>query len=723
VTAFDLGPFEIDLDKLTGLPPDQLEEAMAHIQALKRGLQANPMWTIMPHLGEHGRKLAEGLPLTGRESRGQVEFLECTPRGVFHAAVVAGNRFGKTQINVIEAAIQTLPRAFIPPWLLPYKTLDPEKRDIRGRFIGPDKDRWVGRAVVPKMRLLLPPDALLGGSFDKAWKVREGILTFADGSWWDFLTHDMELDAFSSVELDFARFDEEPTGAAGERIYDETIRGLVDRAGYIRSTLTPVEGIGWLHGELADENGEPRKDDESYVVTGSIDDNPHISDKGREQAKRRWAKDPATYAARASGVWTHREGLIFPEFKRYPEQPPGGEQEGGHIRADRPLRNPYGPSPRDPETGQWLVPVFEALDPGINVDHPFAFTIAFLNTGTTDVHGMDDVLEVFFAFKAPNLDVTQQAAVVHEARARFGYRPSLTKIDPSAQNRNPETGRRLIDAWRKEGIYPTPGQNDRALTYAEIRGRLNTHRYRIWGSCDAVSVTSSRTTGGASPGVSPRTSRRPNRSNATTTASTRSATWSWRSRRGAATAPAWTSRSRPATRARPDQAAHSSAHQPRQARQDRRRLAVAADDARTLTRPMAPERIHIAEPPPPRCSGCFAPPTAEKLPFVDLGAAWDGPSIPALEGTVGVIAHHIDDLILCSECVRNAARLLGLDDVTKLRGVITERDATIERHAGAARRDASQGRRARGRTDRERGARAVRAAAGRSRQPRAKATA
>jgi hypothetical protein len=161
------------------------------------------------------------------------------------------------------------------------------------RFIGPDKDRWIGRAVVPKMRLLLPPDALLGGSFDKAWKVREGILTFADGSWWDFLTHDMELDAFASVELDFARFDEEPTGAAGERIYDETIRGLVDRAGYIRSTLTPVEGIGWLHGELADENGEPRKDDESYVVTGSIDDNPHISDKGREQAKRRWAKDPA----------------------------------------------------------------------------------------------------------------------------------------------------------------------------------------------------------------------------------------------------------------------------------------------------------------------------------------------------------------------------------------------------------------------------------------------
>jgi hypothetical protein len=485
VTDFEL-PFEIDLEHLQTLPEDQREEAYAHIQALKRGLTANPMWTVMPHLGEHGFKAANGLPLTGRESRGQVEFLELTARDVFHGAVVASNRFGKTHINVIEAAVQTLPREFVPPWLLPYKVLDPAKRDIRMRFIGPDKDRWIGRSVVPKMRLLLPPAALLKGSFDAAWRVREGVLTFADGSWWDFLTHDMELDAFSSVELDAARFDEEPTGTAGQRIYDETIRGLVDRAGYIRTTLTPVEGIGWLHDELADENGEPRKDQESYVVTGTIDHNPHISEKGRERAKRRWAKDPATYRARAEGLWTHREGLIFPEFKRYTEQAPGSEGVGGHIRDDRPLRNPYGPSPIDVQTGQWLVPVFEAIDPGINVEHPFAFSIAFLNTGATDLFGMDDVLEVFFTFKQPNLNTNEQAAIVHDARAQFGYRPNFTVIDPAAQNRNPETGRKLIDAWRKEGIYPVPGQNDRPLTYSEIRVRLTTHRYRIWRSCDAV---------------------------------------------------------------------------------------------------------------------------------------------------------------------------------------------------------------------------------------------
>jgi uncharacterized coiled-coil protein SlyX len=88
-----------------------------------------------------------------------------------------------------------------------------------------------------------------------------------------------------------------------------------------------------------------------------------------------------------------------------------------------------------------------------------------------------------------------------------------------------------------------------------------------------------------------------------------------------------------------------------------------------------------------------------------------------------VIAHHIDDLILCSECVRNAARLLGLDDVTKLRGVITERDATIERTQGQlaamqAKVDALE-------AERTANEELVRFAPppARSRQPRAKATA
>jgi hypothetical protein len=456
------------------------------------------MWGVMPHLGEHGYKTKRGLPLDGTESRGQVEFLELTPRGVFLGAVVASNRWGKTHINVIDAAIQTLPREFIPPWLTPYKILDPAKRDVRMRFIGPDKDRWRDRAILPKLRALLPPAALQGGSFDKAWKQREGILYFADGSWWDFLTHDMELDAFASVELDSARIDEEPTGEIGERQYSETVRGLIDRAGNVRITLTPVKGIGWLKAELADDHDEPLKTEDAWCVTGSIEHNPHISSKGRDRAKKVWAKrGAAEYEARATGRWVHREGLIFPEYRRELEQPPYSTVAGGHLRADRRLRAPDGePSPRDWKTGEWTVPVFEALDPGINVDHPFALTIAFLNDASTDLYGTYDVLELFYAHKEPNLTVSQQAAIVLDARERFKYRPTFTVIDPSARNRNQESGKELIDLWREHGIYPILGQNSRKLTYEAMHVRLNgevppgappnpnTARYRVWVSVD-----------------------------------------------------------------------------------------------------------------------------------------------------------------------------------------------------------------------------------------------
>lgn len=490
-------PFTLNLDALIAGDEAERAEKMAKMQEYRRLLRLNPLWAQMPHQGEYGYKVKHGIPLNGTESRGQVEFLELTKLQVYLAAVVASNRWGKTHSNVLDAAIQTLPWEFIPPWLRPYKKLDPAVRDIRMRFIGPDKDHWRDRTIVPKMRALLPPGALLGGSFDKAWRSREGVLTFADGSWWDFLTHDMETDAFASVDIDSARIDEELTGEAGRDKWDETVRGLIDRNGCIRITMTPVEGIGWIRDELVDEYGEPRRDRDAWVVTGRIEHNPHIGRRGREQAKARWRKrDPQTFAARAEGKWVHREGLIFPEFVRSIEVAPG-EPGGGHLRIDRELRAPGGP--RDVETGHWLVPVFESIDPGINVNHPFAFTVGFLNSASTDVYGMDDVLELFFSIKLPDLTVNQQAQLVFEARHEFGYRPTFTVMDPaSAVQRNQQSGKQLIALWREEGIYPVTGQNSRPLTYEAVHMRLNgqvpagappqpsTARLRVWESLDAI---------------------------------------------------------------------------------------------------------------------------------------------------------------------------------------------------------------------------------------------
>lgn len=85
---------------------------------------------------------------------------------------------------------------------------------------------------------------------------------------------------------------------------------------------------------------------------------------------------------------------------------------------------------------------------------------------------------------------------------------------------------------------------------------------------------------------------------------------------------------------------------------------------------MAADRIQIAQPAPPRCSGCFQAKPQE--PHVDFGAAYDGPTVPALENTVGVVGHTIDDLILCATCVGEAAALLGLEDAAALRAELDQ---------------------------------------------------
>jgi hypothetical protein len=84
---------------------------------------------------------------------------------------------------------------------------------------------------------------------------------------------------------------------------------------------------------------------------------------------------------------------------------------------------------------------------------------------------------------------------------------------------------------------------------------------------------------------------------------------------------------------------------------------------------MAADRIHIAEPAPPHCSGCFQQKPQTR--HVDFSAAYDGPTVPALENTIGVVVHSIDDLVLCEDCIETAASLVGL---TRAEALIAERD-------------------------------------------------
>ena len=446
-------PIVIDLEAIKRLPEAEQIEELARVQRLQEIMASNPLWSWFPHAGEYQFKTEHDIPLDGTEDKGQQDFLSLSKRDVMHGAIVAGNRFGKTECNLIERLIQTLPWEFIPPWLSQYKVKDPAQRELRYRFGGPDEARWLYQTVLPKLRKLIPKAALWGGTMDKAWQEKRHILTFADGSTWDFLTYNMELNAWAGSDLDGVSLDEEPKGRHGEDIHEECVGRLADRDGNFRYTLTPVEGIGWLYYLLSDEKGEPRRDDEVYVIRGAIDHNPHVSEKGRRKAIREWERrDPMRVEARRYGRWVHIEGLIFPEFKRLPEE------DGGHICADRP-----------PPDG---AAVFAVFDPGIDVDHPFALHLAFIDP-------VDKAYEVFHTHRIYGGTAQEMADHYHETLAIFGIPRSRPRrlIDPIARNRKSDTGRSMQWYLQRLGINVRPGKNDRMISYSEIKYRLKTRHH------------------------------------------------------------------------------------------------------------------------------------------------------------------------------------------------------------------------------------------------------
>lgn len=89
----------------------------------------------------------------------------------------------------------------------------------------------------------------------------------------------------------------------------------------------------------------------------------------------------------------------------------------------------------------------------------------------------------------------------------------------------------------------------------------------------------------------------------------------------------------------------------------------------------------IAESAPPACAVCHGQYPDRR--HVDFEVAYDG---PVLDGAARVM---IDDLIMCEDCLRIGARLVGLIDAPGLRGKLDGRQQEIERlEAALLERDA-----------------------------------
>jgi hypothetical protein len=436
-------PFDLDADAILSLPEGpERQQALAEVALLKRQLESNRLWGYLPHDGDG----------TG----GQVRYHEASRDGTFLAAVVAGNRFGKTHCGVVDNLIQILPPELLPPWLECYRRR-PYAGDYRCRSVVVDIPNALTKVMIPKLRSLVPPAALWKGSWEKAWSERNRQLTFDDGSWWDFLTHDMDIDAYAGAELDRAHFDEEPPGEKGKLQYDETLARLIDRDGDVRFTMTPLLGLSWLYYELTDHD-EPRFDDEVRVITGSMAHNPHLSETMQKRLRARWAKEPLKLEARMHGRFVHFEGLVYEEFR-----------EDRHVTVDRAV-------PRKDEKAKPSVPIYAAIDPGI--DHPAGLVFFWLDSS--------DVAEVFYAEKFQGAIVADIAKLWHGICEEHRFTPRWTVIDPAARNRNPQTGRSIQQEFSEHGVPTLPGQNARLAGFDRVKERLRTDRLVVHRSCEQL---------------------------------------------------------------------------------------------------------------------------------------------------------------------------------------------------------------------------------------------
>lgn len=87
-------------------------------------------------------------------------------------------------------------------------------------------------------------------------------------------------------------------------------------------------------------------------------------------------------------------------------------------------------------------------------------------------------------------------------------------------------------------------------------------------------------------------------------------------------------------------------------------------------------KIHLAERPPVACASCRGQYTDRQ--HVDFGADYDGPVLNAEQviqlGTPNV---QIDELVICDECMRAGAALLGLADNDRLKGLLADMNAQL----------------------------------------------
>lgn len=427
--------FELEVDDPALLEDPEVLELLAKAN---ESIEENPLYRYVPH------------------SRQQI-FHE---HRVKTKAFVGGNRSGKSTATVVDCLIQALDEDAVPEALRGYR-IWPKGTRFKCRFITPDYGKPY-QSLLETIQMWVPPSQLKGGAWDTAYKDKDHVVRFANGSVFDFMTTEQPPSKHGGSARHRIVWDEEPPDTEdGERIYTQARMRIADYHGDMLWGFTPIsEKLGWVFDEIheqAVEEGEQLSErvwlneaEGLLLVQASIFENPHLSEEGREDAIKGIRGDQR--AAVTEGAFTNAKGLVWEAFEPQPAP------EGIHVVPEEWID-------RD------LVKTLEHLD---SID-PGQVQTAILFAGV-DKEGR---VVVYDELALSGRSAAPEWAAESIANLREGWGlPEICKytiIDPAARSRDLGSGERVGEQWITAGIPVIYGKHDVEAGCTEVERRLIHH--------------------------------------------------------------------------------------------------------------------------------------------------------------------------------------------------------------------------------------------------------
>ena len=360
---------------------------------------------------------------------------------------IGGNRSGKTTGGVVEDFW----------WLTgthPYQeTPDPRYRPVMGRLVSVDFINGIKKIIIPQLKQWFPPSYLQGGSWFTAYSESERLLTLENGSQLELMSYDQDLDKFAGTSRDFVHFDEEPP----EDIFTECKMRLIDRAGKLWFTMTPVEGMTWMFDSVYEPGilGDP----DISVTEVDMSENPYINQVEQEKALK--GLSPEERQARKSGKFVQLGGLVYRKFNLET-----------HVIDPVDFREFLDPR----KYKLWM-----SLDHGLN--NPTAVywhaVDTFGNVITFDEH-----------YEAQQI-VKYHATVIHDRNSLHGRVPDISVCDPALAQRSAVTGTSIQTEYAILGIGFALANNDIVTGIEKVTEYLTlrpdgTPTWRITANCQKL---------------------------------------------------------------------------------------------------------------------------------------------------------------------------------------------------------------------------------------------